>query len=115
MTLPGASRVTIELDREVTYREERIGNPDRVFLDLRGTEPRAGLRATQTFSDGAVRQIRVGQRADSSTRVVLEVDGKTRHSVFALYDPYRLVIDCELPGDTAGPAQASAAPDRCPW
>jgi hypothetical protein len=46
VTLPGASRVTIELDREVTYREERIGNPDRVFLDLRGTEPRAGLRAT---------------------------------------------------------------------
>ena len=116
-------RVTIELDREVTYREERIGNPDRVFLDLRGTEPRAGLRATQTFSDGAVRQIRVGQRADSSTRVVLEVDGKTRHSVFALYDPYRLVIDCELPGDTAGPAQRvrrarAAAPGdrrRCRW
>jgi N-acetylmuramoyl-L-alanine amidase len=114
VTLPGASRVTIELDREVTYRGERIGNPDRVFLDLRATEPRAGLRATQTFSDGAVRQIRVGQRADSSTRVVLEVDGKTRHSVFALYDPYRIVIDCELPGDTAGPAQASAAPDPLP-
>ena len=107
-------RVTIELDREVTYREERIGNPDRVFLDLRATEPRAGLRATQTFSDGAVRQIRVGQRPDNSTRVVLEVDGKTRHSVFALYDPYRLVIDCELPGDTAAPARASAAPEPLP-
>jgi N-acetylmuramoyl-L-alanine amidase len=114
VTLPGAMRVTIELDREVTYREERIGNPDRVFLDLRGTEPRAGLRATQTFSNGAVRQIRVGQRSDHSTRVVLEVDGKTRHSVFALYDPYRLVIDCELPGAAATPARASAAPEPLP-
>jgi N-acetylmuramoyl-L-alanine amidase len=106
-------RVLIELDREVTYREERIGNPDRVFLDLRGTEPRAGLRAMQTFSDGAVRQIRVGQRGDNSTRVVLEVDGKTRHSVFALYDPYRLVIDCELP-EAAASALASAVPGPLP-
>jgi N-acetylmuramoyl-L-alanine amidase len=112
--LPGTMRVVIELDREVTYREERIGNPDRVFLDLRGTEPRAGLRGTQTFSDGAVRQIRVGQRADSSTRVVLDVDGKTRHSVFALYDPYRLVIDCDLPAAAASPALASVAPEPLP-
>src|SRR5215218_314194 len=63
VTLAGIMRVTIELDREVTYREERIGNPDRVFVDLRATEPRAGLRATQTFSEGAVRQIRVGSAA----------------------------------------------------
>ena len=114
VTLAGIMRVMIEIDREVTYREERIGNPDRVFLDLRATEPRAGLRATQTFSDGAVRQIRVGQRPDSSTRVVLEVDGKTRHSVFALYDPYRLVIDCELPAADASPARASAGPEPLP-
>ncbi len=114
VTLPGAMRVMIELDREVTYREERIGNPDRVFVDLRATGPGAGLRTTQTFSDGAVRQIRIGQRPDNSTRVVLEIDGKTRHSVFALYDPYRLVIDCELPGDTETPARASAAPEPLP-
>ena len=37
--LPGTVRVTIELDREVGYRDERIGSPDRVFLDLRGTQP----------------------------------------------------------------------------
>ena len=42
VTMPGAVRVTIELDREVSYHEERIGNPDRVFLDLRGTGPRPG-------------------------------------------------------------------------
>ena len=104
VAMAGAVRVTIELDREVSYHEERIGNPDRVFLDLRGTGPRPGLRATQTFKDGAVRQIRIGQRPDDSTRVVLEVDGATRHSVFALYNPYRLVIDCELPGSKAVPS-----------
>jgi N-acetylmuramoyl-L-alanine amidase len=107
-SIPGAVRVTIEIDREVSYHEERIQNPDRVFVDLRGTGPRPGLRATQTFTDGVVRQIRVGQRPDNSTRVVLEVDGAARHSVFALYDPYRLVIDCELPGPSGTPARASS-------
>jgi hypothetical protein len=32
--LPEASRVTIELDREVPYYSERIPGPDRVFVDL---------------------------------------------------------------------------------
>jgi N-acetylmuramoyl-L-alanine amidase len=90
-------RVTIELDREVPYHDERIGGPDRVFLDLSGARPVPGIKVRQTFSDGAVRQIRLGARPGNSTRVVLEVDGATRHSVFALYDPYRLVIDCDLP------------------
>ena len=45
-----------------------------------------------------VRQIRIGQHPEDSTRVVLDMDGVTRHSVFTLYNPYRLVIDCELPG-----------------
>ena len=114
VAMPGAVRVLIELDREVTYHDERIGNPDRVFLDLRGAGPRPGLRATQTFKDGAVRQIRVGQRPDQSTRVVLEVDGAARHSVFALYDPFRLVIDCELPPAADAPARVDTAPEPLP-
>ena len=35
-------RVVIELDREVAYHDERIANPDRVFIDLRGVKPAKG-------------------------------------------------------------------------
>jgi N-acetylmuramoyl-L-alanine amidase len=109
MLLPGTVRVTIELDREVSYRDERIGSPDRVFLDLGGTQPGPAIRAKQAFSDGAVRQIRIGQRADNHTRVVLDVDRSVRHSVFALYDPYRLVIDCDVSAADATAARGSDA------
>ena len=107
--LPGTVRVTIELDREVSYRDERIGRPDRVFLDLGGTQPGPAIRARQTFTDGAVRQIRVGQRPDNGTRVVLDVDRSVRHSVFALYDPYRLVIDCDMSAAGASATRGSDA------
>ena len=41
--LPDAVRVTIELDGEVPFRDERIPDPSRVFLDLPGTRPAAAL------------------------------------------------------------------------
>ncbi len=97
-TLNDLVRVIIELDREVSYHEERIANPDRVFIDLRGAKPAKGLKRTMKFEDGVVRQVRVGQPNGDVTRVVLEIDGTANHSVFALYNPYRLVVDCERPG-----------------
>src|SRR6185503_18503044 len=60
-------------------------------------------------SDGAVRQIRIGQRPDNGTRVVLDVDRSVRHSVFALYDPYRLVIDCDMSAADASATRGSDA------
>jgi N-acetylmuramoyl-L-alanine amidase len=95
--LPDVVRVIVELDREVPFREERITDPDRVFLDLEGVRASMDLQRPQSFDDGFVRQIRVGQHPDDTVRVVLDVDGDARHSVFALYSPYRLVIDCERP------------------
>ena len=41
--LPGTVRVTLELDREVAYHEERITGPDRVFFDLKGAQLAAPL------------------------------------------------------------------------
>ena len=93
--LPNAVRVIVELDREVPFREERIPDPDRVFVDLQGVRAGPDLRLPQYFEEGFVKKIRLGQHPDQTVRVVLEVDGAARHSVFALYSPYRLVIDCE--------------------
>jgi len=40
-----------------------------------------------------VRQIRVGRQIDSRTRVVLDLPTPRSYSVYALYNPYRVVID----------------------
>ena len=108
-------RVTIELDREVSYRDERIGDPDRVFLDLKSTLPGPAVRAVQTFGDGIVRKVRVGRQPEETTRVVLDIDGTVRHSVFTLDNPHRLVIECERRGGAALVATAgagAAVPER---
>jgi N-acetylmuramoyl-L-alanine amidase len=95
--LPDAVRVTIELDGEVPFHDERIGDPDRVFLDLPGTRPSAALvDKTLRFASDAdlVRQVRIGRHPNNTTRVVLDAGGVLSYSVYPLYGPYRLVIDC---------------------
>jgi N-acetylmuramoyl-L-alanine amidase len=95
--LPDAVRITIELDSEVAFHEERIPDPARVFVDLPGTRASAALLdQTLRFEGDAdiVRQVRIGRHPNNTTRVVLEAAGVTSYSVYPLYSPYRLVIDC---------------------
>jgi N-acetylmuramoyl-L-alanine amidase len=94
VALPELVRVTFELSEEVKYRDERIDGPPRVFFDFVDAAPADALEdATLTFAEDVVRQIRVGRRPNRTTRVVLDLDGAERYSVFTLYNPYRLVID----------------------
>jgi N-acetylmuramoyl-L-alanine amidase len=95
--LPDAVRITIEVDGEVPFREERIADPMRVFVDLPGTRPAPALvdRTLRFEADAdVVRQVRIGRHPNNTTRVVLDAAGVISYSVYPLYSPYRLVIDC---------------------
>jgi N-acetylmuramoyl-L-alanine amidase len=112
--LDDAVRITIELDGEVPFHDERIADPARVFVDLPGTRPAPGLfDRTIRFENDAdvVRQVRLGRHPNQTTRVVLDVAGVTAYSVYPLYNPYRLVIDCVRPS-VAAPAAPIASPSR---
>jgi N-acetylmuramoyl-L-alanine amidase len=99
--LPDSVRITVALDKEVPYHEETLTGPARVFFDLRGVEATAPLAdAVLRFPTDVVRQIRVGRHPNSTVRVVLDLDGVKRHSVYTLYNPFRLVIECEPEGVT---------------
>ena len=95
--LPGSVRVIIELDAEVPFHEEHLDSPARVFIDFASTRA-APTIADQTLrfaTDGdAVRHVRLGRHQNSTTRVVVDAIGVSSYSVYPLYDPYRLVIDC---------------------
>ena len=111
--LPGSVRVTLELEREVPYREERIQNPDRVFFDLKGVQLVPELVdkvISYSGDDDIVRQIRTGRHPDETVRVVLDLAGVSRYSVFTLYNPYRLVIDFERV--SPGPARRKILPSN---
>ena len=93
--LPDVVRIAIELDQEIEYRYERIDGPVRVFLDLAATEVAPTVAATMPFDDSVVRSVRLGPRPSRATRVVLDLEGAGRHTVFTLYNPYRIVVDID--------------------
>jgi N-acetylmuramoyl-L-alanine amidase len=110
-TLADALRITLELERETMFHEERLEGPPRVFVDLRNTRPVDALRdATVPFPDDIVRQARIGRQADNRTRVVFDLDGAGRYSVYSLYNPYRIVIDFERTPEAALAKAANPAP-----
>ncbi|HEY7290927.1 MAG TPA: N-acetylmuramoyl-L-alanine amidase [Vicinamibacterales bacterium] len=112
--LPDAVRVVIELDGEVDFHQERIENPSRVFVDLSSTHAASTLidRTLRFESDAdVVRQVRIGRHPNNVTRVVLDANGVSSYSVYPLYAPYRLVIDCvrtTVPSATTGQIDATS-------
>ena len=110
--LPDTLRVTLELDREVAFHDERIEGPPRVFVDLPNTRAVEPLKdATIPYPDGPVKQVRVGRQLNSRTRVVLDLNGAGSHSVYAVYNPYRIVIDI---GHPAAGAASVIPTERAP-
>jgi N-acetylmuramoyl-L-alanine amidase len=90
-------RIIIDIDKEVAFHDERLANPARVFVDLPATRSNPALiDQTIRFESDAdiVRQVRVGRHPNATTRIVLDVEGVSSYSVYPLYNPYRLVIDC---------------------
>ena len=60
--LPDVVRITIELDQEVPFYQERLDGPSRLFFDLKGTRTVPSLAdATFRYDSGVVRHIRLGR------------------------------------------------------
>lgn len=93
---PRGVRVTIGLDREVRYVEQRLNGPARVFFDLQNVQVVPELKdKVLNYTSDVVNKIRVGRHPDNVVRVVLDFDDVVKHSVFTLYSPFRLVVETE--------------------
>jgi N-acetylmuramoyl-L-alanine amidase len=94
--MAGSVRVTLALDREVTYVEQRLAGPARVYFDLRNVQLTPALLDTVlTYPSDVVNKIRTGRHPDHVVRVVLDLEDVEKYSVFTLYNPFRLVVDAE--------------------
>jgi N-acetylmuramoyl-L-alanine amidase len=92
--LPDGIRLTVDLDAEVTYHQEEIENPRRLFFDLKGVKAAASLQdVSLKFDDDVVKEVRLGRHPQNTTRLVVDLDGVSSYTVYPLYGPYRLVID----------------------
>jgi N-acetylmuramoyl-L-alanine amidase len=91
---PDYTRVAIDLESEVKFGSQRIGNPERIFFDLRDTKLASTLVGKSfDVDDGFLKKIRVAQFEPGRTRVVLEVEDLSDYDAFLLPNPYRLIID----------------------
>jgi N-acetylmuramoyl-L-alanine amidase len=109
--LPRGDRLTIEFSQEVPYSGDRISSPDRVYFDFRNAAvPAAVVERAQTIEGTLLKSLRIARHDERTMRVVLELAGSPRFSVFATYDPFRLVIDLEADTAVSKPAADSRTP-----
>ena len=104
-------RITLAVEREVSFTDQRVVDPPRVFVDLHGVAPSAAVRdATFALGDPIVKRLRVVAQPDGRTRIAVDLVAPADYSVYALYNPFRLVIDFERrqAGSTAAAGAATA-------
>ncbi len=115
-TLDNVVRIAVETKGEVSFRHERLHNPERVFFDLANSRSRLGRKGFQSFpvGDRLVKQIRVAQTKPNVTRIVIDLSGEVELSASKLANPSRLMIELR-PVVTATPrAPATPRPDSKP-
>lgn len=98
------TRVVLQLDREVEFEKSVLTNPDRIYFDLFQTRLEPGMIERNYEVNGLfIKQVRVAKNRPGVIRVVLDFDRLSSHTVFALYDPFRIVVDTrrETRGDTS--------------
>jgi N-acetylmuramoyl-L-alanine amidase len=90
------TRVVLDFDKEVSFKRNRLMDPDRLYLDFDNTVAYKEL-LEQEFSvdDGFLKKVRVGQNTYRKARVVLDLKSIENFEIFALYHPYRVVIDIQ--------------------
>jgi len=87
---PKYTRIVIDLDNKVTYKESQLKNPDRIYLDLLGPEVKKHFIK---IGDSLLKSIRLSHHTAEITRVVIDINNINRYKIFVLENPFRIVID----------------------
>lgn len=94
------TRITLEHDGAVQAKHFMLGNPDRLVVDIEGTELNAALKELISKiqpDDPYIQHVRVGQLNPKTVRLVFDLKAAVNPQVFSLapVDKYqhRLVLD----------------------
>lgn len=97
---PDYTRVTIEHDQPIEFRQMLLKDPERLVLDLEGVEFNsvlASLPGKILDDDPQIKLIRAGRFKPGVVRIVIELKGEVKPQLFALRPigsyGHRLVID----------------------
>lgn len=107
------TRVVLQLDREVEFRKSILTSPDRIYFDLLETAVSEKFSNREFDVNGLfIKRVRIAQNRPNVVRVVLDFEQINQHMVFAVYDPYRIVIDTRGKGLPRSSVAAGSPPDQ---
>ena len=101
------TRVVIRLDKDSTYTsrllkpDPQYGTPPRLFVDIEGATVDKNLYV-EPITKGLLEQIKFARNTKDTVRVVLYINSFDDYKVFALKDPYRIIMDIEGSGKKSG-------------
>jgi N-acetylmuramoyl-L-alanine amidase len=127
------TRVAIDTGEEVSWQANTLradparGLPPRIFIDIRGAGIRDEiLRKPVEVRNGLLRQVRAGRFDRDTVRVVIDLERESTYRVFALPDPFRIIVDIDgegeipvlpaspVPADPGGTASSVPPPEDPP-
>jgi N-acetylmuramoyl-L-alanine amidase len=122
------TRVAVYTGEEVTWQADTVradpdrGLPPRIFIDIRGAGIRKDILHNPVgVNNGLLRQVRAGRFSKDTVRVVIDLERPSTFRVFALPDPYRIIVDVDgegeippLPDESARATNAPAVPSPPP-
>jgi len=97
------TRVVIHLDKDTTFSSKllnadpSIDKPPRLFVDINNTAIDNNLYV-EPITKGLLEEIKFGRNTNNKSRVVLYINSFDDYKVFALQNPYRIVMDIEGKG-----------------
>jgi N-acetylmuramoyl-L-alanine amidase len=109
------TRVVVDLEGEAKYDagflppDAARNLPPRIFIDIQGADIREEiLRAPIQVGNGLLKVVRAGRFRKGVVRVVVDLERESSHRVFAMTNPFRVIIDID--GNAAAAPPVSAAP-----
>ena len=91
---PDKTRVVIDLSEKTEFRADKLINPDRIFIDIMGSDVKLEDTSKQIkIDDGVIKTVRTAIFNEEIIRVVFDLYQETRYELFSLIEPDRVVID----------------------
>ncbi len=117
------TRVAVYTGDEVSWQADTLpadlkrGLPPRIFIDIRGAGIKNDiLHNPVDVHNGLLRQVRAGRFSRDVVRVVIDLERASTYRVFALDDPFRIIVDIDgegkipVPGAEAATQASPASP-----
>ena len=114
VSVQGYTRVIVTLSAKADYKHFQLAadrtRPPRIVIDFSPARVEAAAQAPTPVGDGLLKDIRTGQFAAETARVVLDLERAGSYTAFPLYSPYRLIVDVQAKAGQVHEVQREPAP-----